>query len=113
MTTFKTQLTGTHRTKVVAQGRAAAKAGFERKSPYVNCRAEEAWYSGFDEQINNPSTLVHCTDCGRMFTGEDKCPTCGSTNVRPNVGIGTEIIMTVHADTGAFVPQQAVNKENL
>ena len=96
MATFKTQLAGNQRTKVVAQGRAAAKAGLKRKSPHVNCRAEEAWYHGFDEHINNPSTLAHCTDCGTISNGDvDTCPSCTSTNIRHGVGIGTEIVMTV------------------
>lgn len=93
MTTFKTKLAGAVRTKVVTQGREAAKAGWERNSPYTKCRAEEAWYDGFDTA---GAGLIHCTEpkCGRMFSDGDKCPSCGSTNVRHNVTEGTVIVMT-------------------
>jgi len=91
--TFKTKLTGANRAKVVAQGRAAAKADLERRSPYTACRAEEAWYDGFDNPAG--AGLIHCTDCGRMFSKGKKCPGCGSTNARPNVVEGTTIMMTI------------------
>ena len=93
---FKTKLTGSARHKVVNQGRTAARNGWERKSPYINCRAEEAWYFGYDDQKNNPRTMKHCTDCGRiLLASEEVCPSCEGTNIRPNIGAGTEIVMTV------------------
>lgn len=96
MKLFKTKIVGAHRTKVMNQGRLAARNGWERLSPYKDCREEEAWYAGYDEEISNPCTLVHCTDCGAMSSGIVKiCPVCESPNVRPNVGVGTEIVMTI------------------
>lgn len=94
MKAFKTKLVGARRTEVVAQGRAAAKNGWERRSPYTGCRAEEAWYDGFDNPLDG---LMHCTEsaCGRVFSKGDKCPTCASRNIRPNVVEGTVIMMTV------------------
>lgn len=32
------------------QGMEAKRNGWERKSPYTNCTAENAWYAGYDEQ---------------------------------------------------------------
>jgi hypothetical protein len=46
--------------------------------------------------LKRVGTLKHCTDCGHMFGTGDACPTCGGTNVRPNVGEGTQIVMTVY-----------------
>lgn len=96
MKAFKTKLTGSLRRTVMAQGRTAAQRGWERKSPYVNCRAEEAWYAGYDDEVANRGKLTHCTDCGHMFSTGEVCPSCDGTNVRPNVGEGTQIVMTVY-----------------
>ena len=51
---------------------------------------------GYDDQKNNPRTMKHCTDCGRiLLASEEVCPSCEGTNIRPNIGAGTEIVMTV------------------
>ena len=94
MVKYKTKLTGESRRHVVAQGRVAARRGWERKSPYTKCRAEEAWLAGFDD-VNTPSSLVHCTVCGVMHSDENKCPTCGDTSSqRTGIGVGETIYMT-------------------
>ena len=92
---FKTKITGDRRRKLKAMGRHAARNGWERNSMCDGTRDAEAWYAGFDE---SPSTLIHCTEegCGRMFSKGKTCPSCGSANVRPNVGDGTAIMMTVN-----------------
>lgn len=103
MKIFKTKIVGAHRTKVMNQGRLAARSGWERISPYIDCREEEAWYAGYDEEINNPRTLVHCTDCGVMTSGDvSVCPICESPNVRSNVGAGTMIMMTIGGHKRSF-----------
>lgn len=95
MKKFKTKITGSLRTKVMHLGLMAARNEWERKSPYVGCREEEAWYAGFDEHINNPSTLVHCTICGAMHNKE-KCEQCGDeTSQRPGIDTGDIIYMTI------------------
>ena len=95
MREYKTKITGEFRRRVVAQGRVDARRGWERKSPYTKCRAEEAWYEGYDDHINNPCSLVHCTVCGVMHSDENKCPTCGDTSSqRTGIGVGEPIYMT-------------------
>ncbi len=86
---FKTKLTGGIRAQVVAQGRAAAKDGWERKSPYKG-RAIEAWLEGYDEP---PSMLVHCTICGCMHT-KTQCPDCGDETSQRKLNTGDIIYMT-------------------
>ena len=94
MPEYKTKITGAFRSRVVAQGRVAARRGFERRSPYTKCRAEEAWLAGFDDH-SNPCSLVHCTVCGVMHSDEKKCPTCGDTSSqRTGIGVGEPIYMT-------------------
>lgn len=93
---FKTRLAGRTRKRAINQGRLAARNGWERRSPAPNSRWGDAWLEGYDAELANPSTLKHCTSCGHMFsTDVDVCPSCESPNVRHNVGVGTEIVMTV------------------
>jgi rubrerythrin len=95
MKEFKTKISGAFRDVVTRQGRIAAQRGWKRISPYSECRAEEAWYAGYDKWINNPSTLVHCTVCGRMHSDPKKCPSCGDiSSQRSNMDTGDTIYMT-------------------
>jgi len=95
MKEFKTKITGAFRNVVMRQGYITAQRGLERNNPYNECRAAEAWYAGYDDYIDNPSTLVHCTVCGRMHNEPKKCPSCGDTSSqRSNIGTGDTIYMT-------------------
>ncbi len=51
MKTFKTKIQGKERKFVMGQGHEDAIRGYERISPYKNCRREEAWYAGYDKAL--------------------------------------------------------------
>ena len=94
--TFKTKIVGAERNRAMHRGRNAARNGWERRNPAPNTRWGEAWLEGYDAEIQNPSTLSHCTSCGHMFSKPaDECSECGSTNIRPHMVVGDSIVMTV------------------